>query len=159
MVLSYLLLLFFHGAVFLSSWPFTTLAFACLSDLSKLQHMKWNIHMGWNTTVLCRWFAVRFCFFSAKVCSRRGRTASASLSHCYIFEILLFELSKVPYLLRKIPVSGLHMRGSLFGFPSLLWLLPFDCHLQCLSCSQFLFHCAPSLPIIFLRQSFPPVVG
>lgn len=114
--------------------------------------------MGWNTTVFCQCFAVRFCFFSAKVCRGKARTALTSLSHCYLFEILLFKLSKVLCLLRRIPAPGSCVKDFLFGFPSLLWLLPFDCHLQCRS--QFFFNCTPSLPtVFFLRQSFPPVMG
>lgn len=116
--------------------------------------------MGWNTTVFCQCFAVRYCFFSAKVCRRKARTALTSLSHCYLSEILLFELSKVLCLLRRIPVPGPCLRDFYFGFPSLLWLLPFDCYLQRLSCSQFFLNCTPSLlNVFFLRQSFPPVMG
>lgn len=45
-------------------------------------------HMGWNAAVLCS-FAARFCFFSAKVCRIKGKTASSFLSHCYFLSYYL----------------------------------------------------------------------
>lgn len=105
-------------------------------------------------------FCCQILFLSSTVCRRRSRNALTFLPHCYLFEILLFKLSKVLYFLRSIPVSKLCMRSSLLEFPSLPWLLPFDCHLQCLSYSQFFRHGAHSLPTIFLlRQRFSPVMG
>lgn len=98
----------------------------------KVEHLC-GLELNYIVPILC----CEILFFFSIVCRRKSMSALTSLPHCHLFEILLFKLSKVLYFLRSIPVSGLCMRSSFLEFPSLSWLSPFDCHLQCLFCSQF----------------------
>lgn len=88
--------------------------------------MKWNICLGWSTTLLCQSFAVRFWFFTSMVCRRKSRSALTSLSHYYLFEILLFKIYIKFFIFWEVYLSLDCVRG----IPYLNFLpCPGFCHL------------------------------
>lgn len=88
--------------------------------------MKWNICLGWSTTLLCQSFAVRFWFFTSMVCRRKSRSALTFLSHCYLFEILLFKIYIKFFIFWEVYLSLDCVRG----IPYLNFLpCPGFCHL------------------------------